>query len=187
MADADTPSRPRLPTPGLSSSPTSPVIEYSPHTVPYNEEFENDIMNVILHAPSNPSPRRKNEDTPMISASDLPIPLSSHLRTHPSPIPGLFLTHEHGYHTGGIGPSAHIVNEFAQRFIAERDIGAGDVRALEQAVREEIQGKLEEVKTRMRKREEAVERNDKVQRELEDLRLQRQAELRVLERMKGKR
>lgn len=187
MADVNTPDRPRLPTPGLSSSPTSPVIDYSPHTVPYNEEFENELMKVILHAPSNPSPRRRNEDTPIISASDLPIPLSSHLRTHPSPIPGLFLTHENGYHTGGIGPSAHIVNEFAQRFIAERGIGAGDVQALEQAVREQIQGRLEEAKTRMRKREEAVERNDKVQRELEDLRLQRQAELRVLERMKGKR
>lgn len=184
MADTDTPTRPRLPTPGLSSSPTSPVIDYSPHTAPYKEDFENDIMHAVLHTPPNLSPRRKTEDTPMISASDLPIPLSSHLRTHPSPIPGLFLTHENGYHTGGIGPSAHVVGEFAQRFVAERVIGPGDVSGLEDAVREEVGARLEEVKARMRRREEAVGKNEKVLRELEDLRLQRQAELRVLEKMK---
>lgn len=187
MVGTDTPSRPRLPTPGLSSSPTSPVIDYSPHTVPYNEEFENDVMNAILHGPSNPSPRGKSKDTPMIAAADLPIPLTSHLRTHPSPIPGLFLTHENGYHTGGIGPSAHAVNEFATRFIEERGLGAGNVEGLERAVRVEVEGRLEEVKSRMRRREEAVRENERVLRELDDLRLQRQAELRVLERMKGKR
>lgn len=187
MVDTDTPNRPRLPTPGLSSSPTSPVIDYSPHTVPYNEDFENDMMNAILHGPSHTPPRRKTEDTPMISAADLPIPVASHLRTHPSPIPGLFLTHENGYHTGGIGPSAHVVHDFAQQFVAEREIAPGDVPALEQAVQTEVEGRLDEVRARMRKREKAVRENERVRRELEDLRLQRQAELRVLERMKGKR
>ncbi|KAF2628050.1 hypothetical protein BU25DRAFT_410169 [Macroventuria anomochaeta] len=187
MAATDTFSRPRLPTPGLSSSPTSPVIDYSPHTVPYNEDFENDVMNTVLHGPSNPSPRRRTEETPMISASDLPIPLASHLRTHPSPIPGLFLTHVNGYHTGGIGPSAHIVGEFAERFVRERGLGSGDVEGLESAVREEVGGRMEEVRCRMRRRKEAVKENERVKRELEDLALQRQAELRVLERMKGKR
>jgi hypothetical protein len=187
MADTDTPARPRLPTPGLSSSPTSPVIDYSPHTVPYNEDFENDLMNAILHGPPSASPRRKTEEPPMIAAADLPIPVASHLRTHPSPIPGLFLTHEHGYHTGGIGPSAHVVGEFAQRFVGERDIAPGDVRALERAVEAEVQGRLDEVRSRMKRREKAFRDNERVRRELEDLRLQRQAEIRVLERMKGKR
>ena len=45
-------------------------------------------------------------------------------------------------------------------------------------------GTPEEVKARMRRREEAVGKNEKVLRELEDVRLQRQAELRVLEKMK---
>ncbi|KAF3038440.1 hypothetical protein E8E11_006587 [Didymella keratinophila] len=183
----DTSARPRLPTPGLSSSPTSPVIDYSPHTVPYNEDFENDLMRAILHGSPSTSPRRKTEEPPMISAADLPIAVTSHLRTHASPIPGLFLTHEHGYHTGGIGPSAHVVSEFAQQFIGEREIAPGDVRALERAVEVEVQGRLEEVRSRMKRREKAVRENERVRRELEDLRLQRQAELRVLERMKGKR
>lgn len=186
MTDIQAPSRPRLPTPGLSSSPTSPVIDYSPHTVPYNEAFENGVMKAILHGPSDPSPRRKDEDTPMIAAADLPIPISSHLRTHPSPIPGLFLTHENGYHTGGIGPSAHAVDEFAQRFVEEKGLGPGDVAGLEKAVRGEVEGRLEEVRSRMKKRERAVKENERVLKELEDLRLSRQAELRVLERMKGK-
>jgi phosphoribosyl 1,2-cyclic phosphodiesterase len=121
----------------------------------------------------------------MISASDLPIAVNSHLRNHTSPIPGLLLTHEHGYHTGGIGPSAHIIEGFAQRFIAEREIK--DVRALESAVAEEMERKIDEVRRRMGEREEAVEKNRAVERELGDLKLQRQAELRVMEKMKGKR
>jgi hypothetical protein len=112
--------------------------------------------------------------------------LSSHLRTHPSPIPGLFLTHENGYHTGGIGPSAHAVNEFAQRFVEEKGLGPGDVAGLDKAVRGEVEGRLEEVRSRMKKRERAVKENERVLKELEDLRLSRQAELKVLERIKGK-
>ncbi|KAF9691056.1 hypothetical protein EKO04_010961 [Ascochyta lentis] len=184
--------RPRLPTPNLSSSPTSPVIDYSPHTVPYDETFENELMTAILHGPTNPPPQPRlpqptNDTMRMISASDLPIPISSPLRTHPSPVPGLQLTHEKGYHTGGIGPSAHVVNEFAARFIAERGLKAGDVEGLERAVKSEVEGKLEVVKERMRERERAFERNKGVERELGDLRLQRQAELRVMERVKGRR
>ena len=40
---------------------------------------------------------------------------------------------------------------------------------------------------RMRERERVFKDNERVKKELEDLRLSRQAELRVLERMKGKR
>jgi hypothetical protein len=181
MADTHMPNAP--PTPGLSSSPTSPVIDYSPHTVPYSETFENDLMNTILHPSSHPSPRRQTHETPMISASDLPIPVHSHLRTHPSPIPGLFLTHENGYHTGGIGPSPRIVHEFAQRFIQER--GVKDSDDLQREVHDEMERRLDEAKARMRSREEAVDKNKAVERELDDLRLQRQAELRVMERVKG--
>ncbi|KAJ8110205.1 hypothetical protein OPT61_g6895 [Boeremia exigua] len=187
MADTDISSHPRLPTPGPSSSPTSPVIDYSPHTVPYNETFENDLMRAILHGSPQPSPKRKTEDTPMISAADLPIPITSHLRVHPSPIPGVFLTHVNGYHTGGIGPSTHAVNDFARRFVEDRGLGAGDVGGLERAVRGEVEDKLDEVRSKMRRREVAVKENERLRKELESLRLERQAELRVMEKMKGRR
>jgi hypothetical protein len=65
-------------------------------------------------------------------------------------------------------------------------LGPGDVAGLEKAVRGELEGRLEEVRSRMKKRERAVKENERVLKELEDLRLSRQAELRVLERMKGK-
>lgn len=50
-----------------------------------------------------------------------------------------------------------------------------------------LEGKMEEVKERMGKREEAVKKNREVDEELEKLRLQRDAEVRVLERLKGRR
>lgn len=187
MADAATPARPRLPTPGLSSSPTSPVIDYSPHTVPYNEAFENDLMAAILHAPPPPSPRPSTAaQQPIISAADLPIPVASPLRAHPSPVPGLLLTHANGYHTGGIGPSARVVAEFGGRFIADKRVAPGDGAALESAIEAGVQSRLEIVRSRLRRREKAVRDNERVRRELDDLRLQRQAEIRVLERLKGR-
>lgn len=183
------PSRPRLPTPTRSPSPTSPVIDYSPHTVPYDETFENDLMTAILHAPEQPAAPAPSATTspPLISASALPIPLSSPLRTHPSPIPGVRLTHERGHHTGGPGPSGQAARDFAARFIAEAGVAAGDAAALERAVARAQAARLEDVRNRMRAREEAWRRNLATERELGDLKLQRQAEVRVLERMKGKR
>jgi len=49
-----------------------------------------------------------------------------------------------------------------------------------------IKEKMEEVRERMERRKEVVERNRGGERELEDLRLQRSAELRVMERVKGR-
>jgi hypothetical protein len=46
--------------------------------------------------------------------------------------------------------------------------------------------KTDEVKARMEQREVAVQRNRGIERELENMRLQRAAELRVMEKMKGK-
>lgn len=58
---------------------------------------------------------------------------------------------------------------------------------MERVVEDVVRHKLEEAKQRMEKRKELVEKNRGIERELEDLRLQRSAELRVMERVKGKR
>lgn len=163
---------------------TSPMVDFSPSTVRYDEAFENSLMDLILNPPSAPSPRKPSQDIPTISASQLPIPLSSHLRTHNSAVPGLYLTHKNGYYTGGPGPSPHTIQEFADRFIREH--GIEDAGQLERVVEDVVRSKMEEVKERMGKRKEVVEKNKAVERELEDLRLQRSAELRVMERVKGK-
>jgi hypothetical protein len=49
-----------------------------------------------------------------------------------------------------------------------------------------VERRLEEVRSRMKKRERAVKENERVLKDLEDLRLSRQAEVRVLEKHKDK-
>src|SRR4051812_18055722 len=93
-------------TPGEEPEPTSPSIDYSPSTVPYHESFENALMQSILHPSNTLLHQTSTQSVPLVTPSDLPIPLNSPLRQHPSPIPGLFLTHANGYHTGGPGPSS---------------------------------------------------------------------------------
>ncbi|KAF2634874.1 hypothetical protein P280DRAFT_412828 [Massarina eburnea CBS 473.64] len=168
-------------TPG-DDEPTSPVIDYSPATVPYNESFENTLMNAILYG-QPPAPRTPLPATPVINPKTLPIPLSSSLRTYPSPLPGVLLTHPSGYHTGGPGPNPSTVAEFAKKFIEE--YGIEDAGQLERVVEEKIKEKMEEARERMRDREEAANQNKRVQRELEELRMQRAMELEVAEKIKG--
>lgn len=162
--------------------PTSPVVDYSPATVAYNEAFENSLMNAILYG-SPLSPRTPLPATPVINPTSLPIPLSSHLRTYPSNLPGVLLTHPNGYYTGGPGPNPSTVADFAKKFIAE--YGIEDAGQLERVVEEKIKEKMEEVRERMKNREEAFNRNREVERELENLKMQRAAELRVAEKIKG--
>ncbi|KAI8936724.1 hypothetical protein NX059_007112 [Plenodomus lindquistii] len=179
------PNAPPTPTTTDTSLLTSPAVDFSPSTVPYNETFENDLMNLILSPPppSSSPQRTPSTEAHIIPANSLPIPLTSPLRTHPSPIPGLLVTQPHGYHTGGPGPSPYTVQQFAEKFIREQ--GVEDAGQLERVVEELVKGKMEEVRRRMEERREAVERNRGVERELGDLRLQRSAELRVMERVKG--
>lgn len=183
--DAVTPAAPLTPSDDADAELTSPAIDYSPATVPYSESFENDLMNVILHPPSHDTPRSHTHDALMVSANQLPIPIHSHLRTYASPVPGLYLTHKNGYHTGGPGPSPARIKEFAEGFVREH--GIEDAGQLERVVEELLGRKMEEVRARMEERKKMVERNKEIERELDDLRLQRSAELRVLERLKGKR
>ncbi|ORY02285.1 hypothetical protein BCR34DRAFT_605636 [Clohesyomyces aquaticus] len=167
------------PTPGEDPEPTSPTIDYSPATVPYNEAFENRLMQTILYPPENPPNLKSSDENPHIAPTTLPVPLDSPLRIHPSPIPGILLTHPHGYHTGGPGPAPSAIDEFAKKFIEEH--GIEDAGQLERVVEEKIREKMEVVRERMREREEAVKKNESVARQLEDLEVQRSAEVKVVE------
>jgi hypothetical protein len=167
------------PTPGEDNDNTSPTIDYSPATVPYNEDFENKLMKAILYPSNNASGQKSSDETLLIPPSALPVPLNSPLRSHPSPIPGLLLTHPHGYHTGGPGPAPSTLDEFAKQFIEEHSIE--DAGQLERVVEEKIREKMEIVRERMREREEAVKKNESVNRQLEDLEVQRSAEVKVVE------
>lgn len=161
---------------------TSPVIDYSPATVTYNEQFENALMTAVLSS-ETPTPRSPLPETPIVNPTLLPVPLTSSLRTYASPIPGVLLTHQNGYHTGGPGPSPGSIDDFAKKFIEEE--GIVDKEGLEAAVKRAIEERLGVVRERMKEREEAVKRNKGVERELEDLRVQRAAEVSVQEKLKG--
>lgn len=169
-------------TPAEDPEPTSPVIDYSPATVSYNEAFENDLMRKILHGSSSPPRNGPSEETHHISPTSLPLPLSSALRTHPSPIPGVYLTHPNGYHTGGPGPSPNTVADFAQVFIEEH--GIQDAAHLEKAKAEKIEELMDTARKIAREREQAVKKNETINRQLEDLEVQRKAEVRVEEKIK---
>ncbi|KAF2020620.1 hypothetical protein BU24DRAFT_4287 [Aaosphaeria arxii CBS 175.79] len=168
------------PTPGEEPEPTSPVIDYSPATVTYDERFENNLMHAILNPSDTPS--RTSGSPPLIDPTTLPVALDSPLRTHRSPIPGVLLTHANGYHTGGPGPAASIVNDFAEKFIKENDIQ--DVGQLERVVEEKIKDLMEVATERMREREEAIRKNEEVEKELKNLEIQRDTERRVEEKFK---
>jgi hypothetical protein len=191
MAQLDTPMSNAPLTPSEDASPaepqSQPVVDFSPATVPYNEAFENELMNTILHPPENPSLPTPNREPPMIPASQLPIPLSSNLRTHASPIPGLNLTHAGGYHTGGPGPSTATIQAFAEKIASEHGVDLQDTAGMKRVAKALLDEKMAELKTRMEEREKAVKKNKEIDEELEKLRLQRDAEVRVLEKMKGKR
>jgi hypothetical protein len=178
-------------TPSEDASPaepqSQPVVDFSPATVPYNEAFENELMDVVLHPPENPLLPTPNREPPMIPASQLPIPLSSSLRTHPSPIPGLNLTHANGYHTGGPGPSTPTIQAFAEKIVSEHGVDIQNTAEVKRVAKAMLEEKMAELKARMVEREKATKRNREIDEELEKLRLQRDAEVRVLEKMKGKR
>jgi hypothetical protein len=191
MAQLDTPMSNAPLTPSEDASPgepqPQPVVDFSPATVPYNEAFENELMDIILHPPENSSLPTPNGENPMIPASQLPIPLSSNLRTHASPIPGLNLTHAGGYHTGGPGPSTPTIQAFAEKFVSEHGVDIQNTAEVKKVAKVLLEEKMAELNARMGEREKAVKRNREIDEELEKLRLQRDAEVRVLEKMKGKR
>ncbi|KAF1996532.1 hypothetical protein P154DRAFT_311598 [Amniculicola lignicola CBS 123094] len=170
-------------TPGeeLDPEPASPSIDYSPATVPYDEAFENQLMHAILHPSSHP-PRTPSSEHPQIAPACLPVPLNSHIRTHPSPIPGVLLTHPNGYHTGGPGPSPSTVRDYADEFIKRH--GIEDAEHLQKVVEEEIRKRMEEVKERMREREEAVRKNEEVNKSLLEKEMQRGVEVRIHEKIR---
>jgi hypothetical protein len=90
-----------------------------------------------------------------------------------------------GYHTGGPGPSPETLAVFRDKFMQDHQIETPE--QFQDAVRAAIAEKVAEARDRMEEREKAVQKNRAIDEELEKLRLQREQEVRVLEKMKGKR
>ncbi|KAF2805122.1 uncharacterized protein BDZ99DRAFT_574736 [Mytilinidion resinicola] len=164
----------------------TPADDFStlPHSLPYDEAFENDLMHAILDPSSQALPPLSAcEQLPDVPMPRLPIPLNSPHRIHPSRFPALRLTHPHGYHTGGLGPSPTVAAEYAENFIAVK--GIAQPEELRRKVDEAIEERAREVVERMQKRKEALKENENTRKKIAALEASRRAEERVEERIRA--
>jgi hypothetical protein len=158
-----------------------------PHSLPYSEAFENGLMHAILD-PSHLQPATSipiHEESPQIPASQLPTPLDSPLRVYPSRFPGLRLTHCHGYHTGGPGPSPETAANFAESFIAAKSIKRPE--ELKRKIDDAIEERAREVIERMERRKAALKKNEDQRKLIASLEASRRAEERVEEKLRAER
>lgn len=175
---------------------------WSPRDIPYNEAYENNVKNTIIYPPSkdnaihvipddspeDPQPglsvRARDIDPatfPFVNFDDLPIALDDPRRIYASPVPGIKLTHPGGYLEGGPGfaPDNHV---FASDFISEFNITAPD--QLRDAVQAQIHQHLDSARERMNAREDAMQHNARIDKELKTLMDQREMEVKIETRMK---
>jgi hypothetical protein len=160
-----------------------------PTTIPYNAAFDDSLMSTMLYIPSSFQQRPNGEqplDATSITPEHLPIPLLSHLRTHPSGVPGVALTHPHGSLYGGPQPhSLEALHAYAQELIASNGIVCRS--ELEALIEREIVDARSELEERLDARRSARERNQDVEREIRKLVDEREMEIRVAERWRNER
>ncbi|KAF2219795.1 hypothetical protein BDZ85DRAFT_322176 [Elsinoe ampelina] len=171
----------------MAQQPTAPAspstdhlhASYLPRDIPYSPTFEDAITILLLSPPPSlpaPSPT-PTTSLPHLPLSSLPLSPTDPRRTHPSPIPGLLLTHPGGYLEGGPGLSPS-EDEFAAHFIAEH--GVRDGETLARVVEREVQGQLEVARERARNRREGKRKNEGIEAEIRAMEEQLRVEMRVL-------
>lgn len=191
------------PTPPHEDPPTGLYASYVPHDLPYDERFEDSIMRAVLHQSAHPDGIRvlaedsseQAEDgvsvrlgdislhsLPNIAEEQLPLPLNDSRRIFASAVSGLRLTHPGGYLEGGPGLDPEM-DTFPEDFISSR--GINDAQELRVRVDEEIAEQLELLKSRMHARQEALEQNERVKKELQALLDQRSMEVKIENRVKA--
>ena len=174
-----------------------------PRDIRYSDAFENSVQHTFESTPAgregivilpNDSPlapepgvsvRARDIDPgqlPSISLDQLPLPLDDPRRMYASPIPGIKLTHPGGYLEGGPGFAPDDDDAFARDFIAQFDIA--DPAQLRDVQTREIQQHIEEARKRMRARQEALQHNARIEKEIKTLTDQREMELKIETRMR---
>ncbi|KAJ9620452.1 hypothetical protein H2203_007658 [Taxawa tesnikishii (nom. ined.)] len=155
-----------------------------PRDIRYDEAFENSVKEIVENPPSGPTGIRlllddsaedpepgvsvrirdvKARDLPTIRFGDLPLPLDDSRRKFASPIPGINLTHPGGYLEGA------------------RDKGRGSPA---RNTGGEIASCRELVEERMKDREDALQHNARIEKEIKTLMDQREMEVKIETRMK---
>lgn len=198
-------------TPKKSSPSASPPLSRSAHSIPYDATFEDCLMRTILTPPtagfddvtivdsdsaapvlgySIISSDIDPSDLPHVSQEELPLSLNDERRVYRSSIPGILLTHPGGLFEGGPGPASSSASRainldaFARDFVQRHDIRTAE--QLQRKVEEEKAVWMRQARERMLAREEATERNEKLEREVRQLVAQREMEIRVLKKFRDK-
>ena len=150
----------------------------------YDEVFEKDVANVVVSPPPADGivveGDTSSHEAPDIQQDELPLPLSDPRRKFRSPIPGIRLTHPGGMLEGGPSQDDDITE--AQKFIDHFQIRNNE--ELQQKMSQEMQNALDELRSRASARQNAMENNEKIDRELQQLVAQREVEVRVWQREK---
>ena len=192
------------------SPPESPPADSQSLNTPYSADFSNALIDISLENPNKkPSTKasgraaleaatgdpdlRENTQFPVVEEGELPIALNDERRKFESHVPGVMLTHPGGAIAGGSIPSLPaILPADTQGSTQELDrrvrqlLQRQNLRTatqLRKYINSETQRQNDELKRRMRARKEALEQNEKIDKEIQQLEATRAMERRVEESM----
>lgn len=167
---------------GSTPGPAPAIDSWQAPDIPYSESFENSVMKTVLDPKSNARQPiyLSNPVTPpsIVSSTELPLPLHDYRRTYPSPILGILLPHPTSTLHGAAGPSEEQLLALAQDLVEKHGI-RNEAQLKHWLDTEEAQQRAELMK-RMRRRQEAIEINEHVMREVRTLDTQRDVERKVM-------
>ncbi|KAK8151287.1 hypothetical protein IWX90DRAFT_95265 [Phyllosticta citrichinensis] len=168
----------------MEDAPSDTAGSTKPAATPYSRAFEDGIMNAVLNPPpadgkqaKEPLPHYmlgRNVDIP---PNELPLPLDDPRRKYQSYLPGVKLTHPMGAYEGGPADLSEDEKAFAAELV--KKYGVKTKEDLERARQIEIEAAMEEMRRVAQARKEAIEENQKIERELKALNDQREVELRA--------
>ena len=196
-----TTAQPPAPTPPQEDLPAKGYGSWVPHDLPYNGDFEDSLIDIIL----NPSDVTTTENAirvipedsdetpvdgksvrfqdvdltnlPTLTEHDLPIPLTDARRIYASPIAGIKITHPDGWIEGGPALDPNM-DTFADDFLSQHS-DITNLEQLQRAVKKEVDANMEVLKGRLRARQQAKQQNERIAKEIRTLMDQHDLELRI--------
>ncbi|EME50109.1 hypothetical protein DOTSEDRAFT_68844 [Dothistroma septosporum NZE10] len=190
------------PTPPQEEQPFGAYASYVPHDLKYSAVFEDDIMQAVLDPPSTDNgiriiPEDSNEmpvegisikakaislqSLPTIAEDELPLALGDARRIFASHVPGIRLTHPGGYLEGGPGLDPDM-DTFPEDFLNNNSV-ATNATSLHAAVRKDINASKEMLYDRMRKRQDGIKHNERIERELRKMQEEHAMEMNIHRKM----
>ena len=145
-------------------------------------------MDIVLHPPEADSrpPGGALEITFPVLPEELPVQLDDFRRSHPSAIPGINLPSSSSSLSGAPGPPDMVLHAMARDMIRENRINGP--AAFAAFLDSELERQKAQLEHRMKKRSQAKTQNEELDRELAQLEMERNMQMRVAEKWrKGRR